>query len=114
MVDPHADHATWRGDVQGRVPMAEGVEAFLFDRNGQGILVLWDRGRADGVQTAGAEPRRTGRSASICGGMSRRCCAGGAGRTTRCILSSGRCRRFLVDIDGAQAQLRASVRLISR
>ena len=27
------------------MPVAEGVEAFLFDRDGQGILVVWDRAR---------------------------------------------------------------------
>ena len=27
---------------RGRVPIAEGVEAFLFDRKGQGIIALWD------------------------------------------------------------------------
>src|SRR5262249_4220305 len=30
---------------KGRVPIAEGVEAFLFDRDGTGILMLWSRGR---------------------------------------------------------------------
>jgi len=29
---------------RGRIPIADGVEAFLFDRDGQGIVVLWDRG----------------------------------------------------------------------
>jgi len=33
---------------RGKVPIAEGVEAFLFDRAGQGILVLWDRGSGGG------------------------------------------------------------------
>jgi hypothetical protein len=31
---------------KGKVQIAEGVEAFLFDRNGEGILMLWDRGSA--------------------------------------------------------------------
>ncbi len=29
---------------RGRVPIAEGVESFLFDRDGQGILALWNTG----------------------------------------------------------------------
>ena len=36
---------------KGKVPIAEGVDAFLFDRNGQGILALWDRGSVEGVRT---------------------------------------------------------------
>src|SRR5688572_1184180 len=35
---------------KGKVPIAEGVEAFLFERGGQGILVLWDRGTTSGVK----------------------------------------------------------------
>ena len=31
-------------EYRGRVPLAEGVEAFLFDRGGQGVLAVWDRG----------------------------------------------------------------------
>ena len=38
----HAHGATYKG----RVPIAEGVEAFLFDKGGQGVLVMWDRGNA--------------------------------------------------------------------
>ena len=33
---------------RGHVPIGEGVESFLFDRGGQGILVLWDRGASAG------------------------------------------------------------------
>ena len=29
---------------KGKVPITDGIEAFLFDRQGQGILLLWDRG----------------------------------------------------------------------
>jgi hypothetical protein len=32
------------------VPIAEGVEAFLFDRGGQGILVLWNIGNERGLK----------------------------------------------------------------
>lgn len=35
---------------RGNVPIADGVEAFLFDKNGQGILVLWDKGNQGGVK----------------------------------------------------------------
>ena len=32
-----------RATFKGKMPVAEGVEAFLFDREGQAILVVWDR-----------------------------------------------------------------------
>src|SRR2546421_362280 len=38
--------ATYRG----KVPIAENVEAFLFDRGGVGILMIWDRGTDGGVR----------------------------------------------------------------
>ena len=43
---------------KGKVPIAEGVEAFLFDRGGQGILVMWDRGNTAEPKQFAAEPRR--------------------------------------------------------
>jgi len=35
---------------KGKVPIADGIEAFLFDRQGQGILMLWDRGRGSDIK----------------------------------------------------------------
>jgi hypothetical protein len=35
---------------KGRVPIADDVEAFLFDRNGQGVLMLWNRGNETSVK----------------------------------------------------------------
>src|SRR5438067_7723691 len=35
---------------RGKVPIADNIEAFLFDKNGQGILVLWDKGNESGVK----------------------------------------------------------------
>jgi hypothetical protein len=34
-------------EFRGRVPISEEVEAFLFDRQGKGILVMWERGSPD-------------------------------------------------------------------
>jgi hypothetical protein len=43
---------------KGKVPIAEGVEAFLFDRGGQGVLAVWDRGGAAArAAGGGGEPR---------------------------------------------------------
>ncbi len=35
---------------KGKVPIAENVEAFLFDRQGHGIMILWDRGNQRDVK----------------------------------------------------------------
>ena len=36
---------------KGRVPVGDGVDAFLFDRDGEGVMVLW----SDGAQTDSKE-----------------------------------------------------------
>ena len=49
---------------KGRVPIAEGVEAFLFERSGQSIVALWDKGISGGVRklalALGDSPRAVG------------------------------------------------------
>ncbi len=35
---------------KGKVPIAEGVDAFLFDRDGRGVIMLWSRGNEAGVK----------------------------------------------------------------
>lgn len=40
-----------RAEYRGQIPIADGVDAFLFERDGHGILMLWDK-------TRGAQPRR--------------------------------------------------------
>lgn len=93
---------------RGRVALADGIEAFLFDRNGQGMLALWGRGDSkDPRQIAlnlGERPVRLdlwGHAAPLLNSDR----AGGG----RILLSVGTMPIFLVDIDGRQAQLRASV-----
>jgi hypothetical protein len=46
----------------GKVPLAQGIEAFLFDKDGPGLIMLWDRANTSGKI----------RIASICGEMPRR------------------------------------------
>ena len=76
---------------KGKVPIAEGVEAFLFERNGQGILALWDRGNVDGIKSLainlGERP-----SALIYGAISRPCSAPQATKPpAKSSLPSARC-----------------------
>ncbi len=35
---------------RGQVPIADGVQCFLFDNQGQGVMVLWDKGNQHGVR----------------------------------------------------------------
>jgi hypothetical protein len=98
---------------RGKVPIADGVEAFLFDRSGQGVLVMWDRGVTGGVRqlaiNLGEHPRRVDLWGNVTPLM-----AVGSGRTATSDNASvrldiGPMPIFLVDIDGQLAQLRASV-----
>lgn len=108
---------------KGKVPIGEGVEAFLFQKDNRGIMVVWDRGNEGGVKQlalnlgdeairldlwGNATPLVQGRggSASAAGNAGS---AGGKDKDT-VALDIGPMPIFLVDIDGAQAQLRASVR----
>jgi len=96
---------------QGRVPIADGVEAFLFDRHGQGVLALWDTGRTGGVKplpiNLGAMPTRVdlwGNSTPLLHALAD---AGSA----KVMLDVGAMPTFITDVDGPMMQLRASVGL---
>jgi hypothetical protein len=94
---------------RGQVPIAEGVEAFLFDKNGQGILALWDRGKQGGVRqldlTLGAAPR----AVDLWGNVTplQRMPAGRNAQAVQITVTP--MPIFLIDIDGQLAQLRASL-----
>jgi hypothetical protein len=102
---------------KGKMPVADGVEAFLFDRDGQGILALWDKA----ASSPGAAPRELAlnlgeRPASIdlwgnVRPLLKRAGADkpgfeGAGQVR---LKLGALPLLLVNIDGQLAQLRSSV-----
>ena len=102
---------------KGKMPVAEGVEAFLFDRNGQGTLVVWDKA----ASSPGAGPRELALnlgerpvSVDLWGNVRpllKRAGADkpgseGAGQVT---LKLGALPVLLVGIDGQLAQLRSSV-----
>jgi hypothetical protein len=117
---------------KGKVPVAEGVEAFLFDRGGVGILVLWDRGVTGGVKqlaiNLGEHPRRIDLWGNVTplaqgsgvrgqGSANSPLNAPSEPRTLNPESSSsvrldiGPMPVFLVDVDGYLAQLRASIAL---
>jgi len=93
---------------QGKVPIAPNVEAFLFDRDGQGVLVLWNR--SDETETKslalslGDQPMRVDLWGNVTPLIQ-----GDSGKSDTVDLEIGPMPVFLVDIDGVTAQLRASV-----
>jgi hypothetical protein len=94
---------------KGSVVLGDGIDAFLFDKNGRGILALWDRnGGASGKRelaiNLGARPV----SIDLWGNQAPlpRSLGDKAGKVS---VTVGAMPMFLVDIDGPQAQLRASV-----
>jgi hypothetical protein len=94
---------------KGKVPIAEGVEAFLFDRGGQGVLVLWDRGTTQDVKqlaiNLGDRPVRV----DLWGNTTPLLAPDGGRSAGNTPLSLGPMPVMLVDIDGYLAMLRASV-----
>lgn len=97
--------ATYRGQV----PVADGVEAFLFDKNGTGILALWDRGSDTTakqlVLNTGSRPMRV----DLWGNATPLVATSGDQTEGAIRLDIGPMPIFLIDIDGSLAQLRASV-----
>lgn len=93
---------------RGRVSLGEGIEAFLFDHEGQGVIALWSRGDSQSPRelalNLGRRPVRLdlwGHAAPL---LNSDHTTGG-----RVMLDVGTMPIFLIDIDGQQAQLRASV-----
>jgi hypothetical protein len=95
---------------RGKVPLAEGVEAFLFDRNGQGVLAVWNHGADRGESKRLAlnlGPRAA--AVDLWGNVTplfRTSEDRGKGEVP---VQIGPTPMFLIDIDGQQAQLRSSV-----
>ncbi|MGA3065589.1 MAG: hypothetical protein ABSF29_01950 [Tepidisphaeraceae bacterium] len=93
---------------RGKVPIAPNVEAFLFDRDGQGIMVLWSRGDSTGSKqlalNLGDHPMRV----DLWGNVTPLLEAEG-NNTDTVNLDVGPMPIFLVDIDSVAAQMRASV-----
>ncbi len=95
---------------KGKVPIAEGVEAFLFEKANQGILAIWDRG-SYGVSrqlalALGASPRSVDLWGNVTPLLQPRD-KDGAPREMR--LTIGPMPLFILGIDAQLAQLRASL-----
>jgi hypothetical protein len=102
---------------KGKMPVADGVEAFLFDRNGQGILAVWDKA----ASSPGAAPRELALnlgerpvSVDLWGNVRPLLKRAGADKpgfegAGQVRLKLGALPLLLVDIDGELAQLRSSV-----
>ena len=106
---------------RGRVPVADGVDAFLFERHGTGILALWDRGNLPGVKrlaiNLGERPRRVdlwGNVTPLLAAESRPDAGEATGSAAtagsgKMLIPVGSMPTFLIDVDAQVARLRASV-----
>jgi hypothetical protein len=105
--------ATTLGGAQfkGKMPVAENVEAFLFDRNGQGILALWDQGADGAGRTISLNLGERPVMVDLYGNATQVVATADAKDRTQVQLKLGAMPVFLTDIDGNLAQLRASVGL---
>jgi hypothetical protein len=90
----------------GKVPNSSNVDAFLFDRNGQGLLVIWSSAENAGVKqlalNLGDHPQRI----DLWGNVTPLIVPGKSGSVS---LDVGPMPFFLVDIDSTTAQMRSSV-----
>jgi hypothetical protein len=96
---------------KGRVPIADGVEAFLFDRYGQGALILWNRGASGESRelavNLGPHPVRVdlwGNASAMYSQSTER----SAGNVR---IQVGQLPVILLGVDAQLAQLRASIAL---
>jgi NPCBM-associated, NEW3 domain of alpha-galactosidase len=94
----------------GEIPIADGVQAFLFDREGKGILVIWDKGDQKGAKTLalhlGAKPQVVDLWGNVTPLHPPRQDGTQSGQVS---LPIGPMPIFLTDIDGELARLRASL-----
>jgi hypothetical protein len=91
---------------RGKIPNASNVDAFLFDRDGEGVVVIWSRAQDAGVKklalNLGDHPRRI----DLWGNVTPLALPG---KSESIDLDVGPMPIFLVDIDSTTAQMRASV-----
>jgi hypothetical protein len=98
---------------RGKVPIAEDVDAFLFDKNGSGILVLWSTG---GISSDGSRRSNVRELPLSVGPRPMRVDLWGNASPVLKVGSNisvdiGEMPILLVGIDGPAAQLRASIAL---
>jgi hypothetical protein len=105
-----------QASFKGKMPLEEGVEAFLFDRNGTGILMLWDAaGHESTVKRLPINLNARAVRVDLWGNVSpllKSEAQESAGQeSTGAPIEIGPMPFFIVDIDGQIAQFRASVHL---
>ena len=102
----------------GKIPLATGVEAFLFDKDEQGIIMLWDRGTSSGklrrlALNLGEHPRSIDMWGNISPLIQPAAPEGGSpesnGKSGGALVQVGSMPIFLIDIDVYLAQMRASL-----
>jgi hypothetical protein len=96
---------------RGKVPIADGVEAFLFDKNGQGVIALWDTAGGGETRTLSLNLGERPVSVDLWGNVTPLFRTAEHRRDGKVPLTLGPTPIFLVDVDGEMAQLRASVAL---
>ena len=96
---------------RGRVPIADGVEAFLFDRDGRGVIALWDRGGEGETRELVLDLGPRAASVDLWGNVAPLLRTPQDARDGKVRLTLGKTPMFLIDVDGEMAQLRASVAL---
>ena len=94
---------------KGKLPIADGVEAFLFDRDGQGMLAMWDRGTPAGIRELALHLGKSPAMIDLWGNVTPLHKL--AGKEGWVSVPVGRTPLLLVGIDGELAQTRASVAL---
>src|SRR5207249_1267970 len=96
---------------KGKVPITPGVEAFLFERAGRGMMVLWDRSGASEVRelaiNLGEKPLRV----DLWGNVSPLLSDEDTRAAGNVQLKVGAMPILLLDIDAQVAMLRSSVAL---
>jgi hypothetical protein len=104
---------TTLGDSQyhGKLPLADGVEAFLFEKNGQGILALWDRGNEPAVRQLAINLGKHPYALDLWGNITPLARPTGDSRVGTVSVTVGPTPIFLMDVDAQLAQLRASIAL---
>lgn len=96
-------------EYRGRVPLDAGVDAFLFDKDGQGVLALWDRGTSREARRLALNLGSSAAGVDLYGNTTPLLRTNNDKGKGEVQVSIGPTPMFLVDIDGQQAQLRASV-----
>jgi len=96
---------------RGKLTIGDGVEAFLFDRNGEGLLAMWDKGNRPGSKQLALNLGEHPRAIDLWGNVTPLLRTSADKTSQKVRLTLGPMPIFLVDIDGVLAQLRASVAL---